>query len=262
MAVKNRLQGACAAGGNPCRLARHTSGNPLMNEEDNALGPKIDARAAPRPERVTLVGRAVTVAPLTGEHAEPLFTASSGPGRESLWTYLFNGPFDDLSTFAADVDAKATASDPLYFVVLDNRDGRPVGYQSLMRIDPVHHVVEIGGIMYTPLLQGTVGSTEAQYLFAKYVFDDLGYRRYEWKCNFLNAPSKRAAKRLGFSFEGVFRQHMIVKSRNRDTAWFSMLDHEWPVRRAAFEQWLAPANFDAAGRQKQRLENLRPAPEA
>ena len=140
--------------------------------------------------------------------------------------------------------------------MIDNRDGRPVGYQSLMRIDPVHRVVEIGGIMYTPLLQGTPGSTEAQYLFAKYVFDDLGYRRYEWKCNDRNAPSKRAAERLGFTFEGVFRQHMIVKSRSRDTAWFSMLDHEWPARRAAFEQWLAPSNFDAQGRQLRRLQDF------
>jgi RimJ/RimL family protein N-acetyltransferase len=209
---------------------------------------------------VSLRGRFVTVAPLQIEHAEPLYAASNGPGREHLWTYLFNGPFDDLASFAADVEAKSKAADPLYFAVLDNRDGRPVGYQSLMRIDPANGVIEIGGIMYTPLLQGTIGSTEAQYLFAKYVFDDLGYRRYEWKCNFLNAPSKRAALRLGFSFEGVFRQHMIVKSRNRDTAWFSMLDHEWPARRAAFEQWLEPGNFDAEGRQKRRLESLRPSP--
>ena len=115
----------------------------------------------------------------------------------------------------------------------------------------------MGGILYTPALQGTPGSTEAQYLFAKYVFDTLGYRRYEWKCNDRNAPSRRAAARLGFTFEGVFRQHMIVKGRNRDTAWFSMLDHEWPARRAAFEAWLAPDNFDGEGRQKRRLDELR-----
>ena len=130
-----------------------------------------------------------------------------------------------------------------------------------MRIDPANRVIEIGGIMYTPLLQRTAGATEAQYLFAKYVFDHLGYRRYEWKCNDRNAPSKRAAQRLGFTFEGVFRQHMIVKSRSRDTAWFSMLDSEWPARRAAFESWLAPDNFDAQGRQKQRLEGFMAAAE-
>jgi RimJ/RimL family protein N-acetyltransferase len=229
-----------------------------MSEHDNDrdLGPKIEARPAPRPQHVTLKGRAVTLVALAPAHAEPLFTASNGPGRDHLWTYLFNGPFGGLAEFAADVEAKSKASDPLYFAVLDNRDGRPVGYQSLMRIDPANRVIEAGGIMYTPLLQATIGSTEAQYLFAKYVFDDLGYRRYEWKCNDRNAPSRRAALRLGFTFEGVFRQHMIVKSRSRDTAWFSMLDHEWPARRAAFEAWLAPDNFDAQGKQKRRLQDI------
>ena len=125
-----------------------------------------------------------------------------------------------------------------------------------MRVDATHRVIEVGNILYTPAMQRTIGATEAQYLFARYVFDDLGYRRYEWKCNDLNAPSKRAALRLGFAFEGVFRQHMIVKGRNRDTAWFSMLDSEWPARRAAFERWLAPENFDAAGRQKISLSSL------
>jgi RimJ/RimL family protein N-acetyltransferase len=230
------------------------------SDDDAPLGPRIDAKPAPRPERVSLRGRFVTVAPLRVEHAEPLYAASNGPGREHLWTYLFNGPFDDLASFTADVEAKSKAADPLYFAVLDNRDGRPVGYQSLMRIEPVHRVIEVGGIMYTPLLQATAGSTEAQNLFATYVFDQLGYRRYEWKCNDRNAPSRRAAARLGFTFEGVFRQHMIVKSRNRDTAWFSMLDHEWPARRAAFENWLSPDNFDAEGRQKRRLQECAAAP--
>jgi RimJ/RimL family protein N-acetyltransferase len=228
-----------------------------MNDDDNLLGPRIDSAPAPRPKRVTLPGRFVTIAPLTSEHAASLFELSGGPQNAGLWTYLFNGPFDDLTKFAADVEAKAKAQDPLYFALVDNATGRAVGYQSLMRIDPAHRVVEVGGILYTPPLQGTAGSTEAQYLFAKYVFDTLGYRRYEWKCNERNAPSRRAALRLGFSFEGVFRQHMIVKSRSRDTAWFSMLDGEWPARRAAFEGWLAPENFDAQGRQKRRLEALR-----
>jgi len=231
------------------------------NDDDQSLGPRVDARAAPRPERVTLEGRFVTVAPLALEHAETLFQYSHGPGRDEVWTYLFNGPFKDAAEFAADVEAKAKAADPFYFAVLDVRDGRPLGYQSLMRIDPAHRVIETGGIMYTPALQRTAGATEAQYLFARYVFDDLGYRRYEWKCNDRNAPSKRAALRLGFAFEGVFRQHMIVKSRSRDTAWFSMLDSEWPARRAAFEQWLAPENFDAQGRQLRRLEDFAAAKE-
>ena len=132
-----------------------------------------------------------------------------------------------------------------------------MGYQTLMRIEPVHRVIEVGNILYTPAMQRTIGATEAQYLFARHVFDDLGYRRYEWKCNDLNAPSKRAALRYGFAFEGVFRQHMIVKGRNRDTAWFAMLDSDWPACRAAFERWLDPANFDAQGQQKTALGALR-----
>ena len=125
-----------------------------------------------------------------------------------------------------------------------------------MRIDPSNRVIEVGNILYTTAMQRTAGTTEAQYLFARYVFDVLGNRRYEWKCNNLNAPSKRAAERFGFTFEGIFRQHMIVKGRNRDTAWFSMLDSEWPARKVAYELWLSPDNFDAGGRQKESLSNL------
>ena len=224
---------------------------------DAILGPPIDARPAPRPQRVTLKGRYVTVAPLAAAHAASLHRLAGGPEQAHLFDYLFNGPFPDEASFAADVEAKTKPEDPLYFAVIDNATGEAVGYQSLMRIDAAHRVIEVGGILYTPALQGTAGSTEAQFLFARYVFATLGYRRYEWKCNDRNLPSRRAAARLGFRFEGVFRQHMIVKSRSRDTAWFSMLDHEWPACRAAFEAWLAPDNFDAAGRQKRRLEDLR-----
>ena len=224
-----------------------------------SLGAPVDARPAKRPQRPTLVGRHVTLTPLSGGHARSLFEHSSGVANEGLWTYLFNGPFTSQEAFAADVEAKAKADDPHYFAVLDNVTGEAVGYQSLMRIDALHRVIEVGGILYTPPLQRTPGATEAQYLFARHVFEDLGYRRYEWKCNDLNAPSKRAAERLGFKFEGVFRQHMIVKGRNRDTAWFSMLDSEWPVRKAAFERWLAPANFDDSGWQKISLTSLNEA---
>ncbi len=222
------------------------------------IGPLVDAHPAKRPQRPTLAGRRVTLVRLqAGPHAQALYEGSHGEGRESVWTYLFNGPFDSLDHFTADVAVKAKADDPLYFAMLENATGRAVGYQSLMRIDPTHRVIEVGGIMYTPALQRTIGATEAQYLFARHVFDDLGYRRYEWKCNDLNAPSKSAAERLGFTFEGVFRQHMIVKGRNRDTAWFSMLDFEWPAVKRGFERWLDPANFDAAGRQKASLSALR-----
>ncbi len=220
------------------------------------IGPLVDARPAPRPNRPTLQGRWVTLVPLKTEHARSLYDLSSGGANDGLWTYLFNGPFASFEAFEADVAAKAKADDPHYFAVIDNVTGRAVGYQSLMRIDPANRVIEVGGVMFTPALQRTVGATEAHYLFMRHVFDDLGYRRFEWKCNDLNAPSKRAAVRLGFTFEGVFRQHMIIKGRNRDTAWFSILDSEWPRLKAMFERWLSPENFDAEGRQIASLSDL------
>jgi RimJ/RimL family protein N-acetyltransferase len=224
------------------------------------IGPLVDSHPAKRPERVTLKGRWITLAPLDASaHAEALYEGSHGEAtREAVWAYLFNGPFATPAEFAADVDIKAKAADPHYFAVIDNASGRAVGYQSLMRIDPPNRVIEVGGIMYTPAMQRTAGATEAQYLFARHVFDDLGYRRYEWKCNALNAPSRRAAERFGFSFEGIFRQHMIVKGRNRDTAWFAVLDSEWPARKAAYQRWLAQDNFDSEGRQRIALSTLMP----
>ena len=228
-----------------------------MPPPSQPVGPLVHPRPAKRPERVTLRGRAVTLAPLDAEqHADALFRGANGGDKDRVWTYMSDGPYADAAVFKANIAAKAQSADPLFFAILDNASGAPVGYQTLMRVDATHRVVEVGNVLYTPAIQRTVGATEAQYLFARYVFDELGYRRYEWKCNDLNAPSKRAALRLGFTFEGVFRQHMIVKGRNRDTAWFSMLYSEWPARRAAFERWLAPENFDAAGRQKTSLSSL------
>ena len=227
------------------------------------MGPLVDARSAKRPERVTLRGRAVSLVPLDAEtHADALFHGANGGDKDRLWTYLADGPYADAAVFKAAIAAKAQSADPLFFAVLDNASGLAVGYQTLMRIDATHRAIEVGNVLYTPALQRTIGATEAQYLLARYVFDELGYRRYEWKCDDLNAPSKRAATRLGFFFEGVFRQHMIVKGRSRDTAWFSMLDAEWPARRAAFERWLAPDNFDDAGRQKVSLTRLDRGPTA
>ncbi len=191
-------------------------------------------------------------------HAEALYEGSNGDAtREGVWAYLFDGPYASRDEFRANVEAKA-AADPLFFAIIDNASGRAVGYQTFLRIDAPNRVIEVGNIMYTPAMQRTAGATEAQYLFAKYVFDELGYRRYEWKCNALNAPSRRAAERFGFTFEGIFRQHMIVKGRNRDTAWFAMLDSEWPARKAAYERWLAADNFDDDGRQKLKLSDLMP----
>ncbi len=229
-------------------------------EPRQPIGPEVDSHPAERPQRVTLKGRYVTLAPLdTHKHVVSLYDGSNGElPRERVWTYLGDGPYATLQDFRASVDAKARSEDPLFFAVVDQATGRALGHQTLMRIDPANRVIEVGNVMYTPALQRTAGATEAQYLFASYVFDTLGYRRYEWKCNALNAPSRRAAERLGFTFEGVFRQHMIVKGRSRDTAWFSLLDSEWPARKLAFERWLRRENFDADGRQKESLSRLTP----
>ncbi|HLW91977.1 MAG TPA: GNAT family protein [Roseiarcus sp.] len=225
------------------------------------IGPLVDARPAKRPERVTLEGRFVRLTPLdAASHADALFEAANQGDKDQVWDYLFDGPYVDRKAFFANIEAKAKSEDPLFFAIIDKTSGAPVGYQTFLRIEPIHRVIEVGNILYTLAMQRTPGATEAQYLFARYVFDDLGYRRYEWKCNALNAPSRRAAQRFGFTFEGVFRQHMIVKGRNRDTAWYSMLDHEWPARRAVFERWLAPDNFDANGRQIVALSTLNGAP--
>jgi RimJ/RimL family protein N-acetyltransferase len=209
---------------------------------------------AKRPERVSLRGRAVSIVPLDPElHAESIYKGSHGGEKDKLWDWLFDGPFPDLAAFQASLRQKAAAEDPLIFAIVDNKTGQAVGHATYMRIEPAHRVVEVGNILYTTALQRTFGATEAMYLMARHAFEDLGYRRYEWKCNALNAPSRRAALRFGFTFEGIFRQHLIVKGRNRDTAWFSMLDSEWPARKAAFERWMDPSNFDADGKQKTKL---------
>jgi RimJ/RimL family protein N-acetyltransferase len=208
-------------------------------------------QADKRPERVVLPGRRVTIVPLdAAAHAAALYAGSKDA---QLWRYLFNGPYADAPEFRAWLDGREKSLDPLFFTILDGASGAPAGYCSLMRIEPAHRVIEVGNILYLPCLQRTAGATEAMYLLARYVFEELGYRRYEWKCDALNEPSRRAALRLGFTFEGIFRQHMIVKGKNRDTAWYSMLDTEWADRKRAFEEWLDPANFDSGGRQRIKL---------
>jgi RimJ/RimL family protein N-acetyltransferase len=204
-----------------------------------------------RPERVVLEGRQVKIVPLdAAAHAAALY---AGSRDAELWRYLFNGPYTDEAEFRGWLEGREKSEDPLFFTILDGAGGAAAGYCSLMRIEPAHRVIEVGNILYLPCLQRTVGATEAMYLLARYVFEELGYRRYEWKCDALNAPSRRAALRLGFTFEGIFRQHMMVKGKNRDTAWYSMLDTEWAERKRAFEEWLRPQNFDAGGRQKRPL---------
>ena len=206
-----------------------------------------------RPERIRMEGQYVTLEPLVAaQHAEAIWDATKG--FDELWRYMPYGPFPTREAFDTHMAKLEASEDPLVYAIIDQKTGLAVGNATLMRIDEPNRVIEVGGILFSPLLQRTPGSTEAMYLMAKYVFDDLGYRRYEWKCNALNAPSRAAALRLGFTYEGLFRQHMIVKGENRDTTWFSMLDSEWPARREAFERWLDPANFDAAGRQITSLQ--------
>jgi RimJ/RimL family protein N-acetyltransferase len=228
-------------------------------EKDQAkglpIGPPVDATAAGQPGPVVLEGRFGRVEKLDARHAAGLWEAVRG--HDYIWTYMSQyGPFADAGAFASWVESRVALGDPYSYAVV-NRDGRAVGIATFMHIRPAMRVIEVGHIVYTPALQRTPLGTEAQYLLARYAFDSLGYRRYEWNCNALNSGSRRAALRYGFAFEGIMRQHMIAKGRNRDTAWYSMLDREWPRRRAAFETWLEPENFDAAGRQRRRLEEIR-----
>ena len=190
-------------------------------------------------------------------HGESLHRQSHArPEEAALWTYLPYGPFADRGAFESWLAERVRSDDPLFFAVVERASGAASGMASYLNIVPANGCIEIGHIWFAPPLQKTRAATEAIFLMMRYVFDDLGYRRLEWKCDALNEPSRRAARRFGFTYEGTFRQHMVVKGRNRDTAWFSLLDREWPATRAAFERWLAPDNFDAAGRQRASLSAL------
>jgi RimJ/RimL family protein N-acetyltransferase len=218
---------------------------------ERKLGRTVETHAAHLPEPISLAGRYAKLEPLDARHAGGLWSGAQASG---LWDYLGEGPSDNAADFEALVRRFAATGDARFYCILDAANGEPAGWASLMRVDVANRVIEVGNILFTPALQRTRAATEAMYLLARYVFEELGYRRYEWKCNALNMASRRAAERYGFIFEGLFRQHRIVKGRNRDTAWFSMLDSEWPERKARFERWLDPANFDAEGRQVKRLE--------
>ena len=236
-----------------------TDPEPQFNHLGQPIGfPLPDWSERPRPPRTPIIGRFCTVEPIEADrHAGQLFEANSEDRDGHNWTYLPYGPFARLESYREWVDGIARADDPLFYAIIDNASRQAVGVASLMRIDPKPGVIEVGGINYSPRLQRQPGATEAMYLLMRRVFDELGYRRYEWKCDSLNAPSRAAALRLGFQYEGLFRQATVYKQRNRDTAWFSILDREWPALRTAFEAWLDPANFDAEGRQRQSLASLR-----
>jgi RimJ/RimL family protein N-acetyltransferase len=223
------------------------------------VGPPVERLPSGRaPARAPLAGAWARLEPVAvAAHAQSLYRLSHArPEDAALWTYLAYGPFPDRDAFARWLEERARSSDPLFFAIVDRASGEAAGMASYLNIVPANGTIEIGHIWFAPSLQKTRAATEAIFLLARHVFDDLGYRRLEWKCDALNEPSRRAAVRFGFTYEGTFRQHMIVKGRNRDTAWFALLDHEWPAVRAAFERWLAPENFDAAGRQRTSLGAL------
>lgn len=217
-----------------------------------------DWHGRPPPVGVVLTGNECRLEPIDpARHADALFEAYSQAGDDRDWLYLSVGPFPDAQAYRAHVEQMALQTDPLHFAVVDLRNGVPVGTLALMRQQPQHGVVEVGFVTFSPSLQRSRIATEAQFLLMAHVFDELGYRRYEWKCDSLNQRSRNAAERLGFQYEGTFRQALVYKGRNRDTAWFSIIDKEWPVVKAAFQQWLAPGNFDERGHQIKRLQWIR-----
>lgn len=225
---------------------------------DGPLGAEVDWVPVERPARTPLQGAHILLSPVdAARDAAPLYALSHPPdGDPAIWTYLPDGPYDDPRHLGEMLAWAETSEDPLYYTLREPAGGRPLGIASYLRMKPEFGVIEIGHIWFGPPLQRTTAATEAIYLLAANVFDDLGYRRLEWKCNALNAASRRAAERFGFTFEGVFRNHQIVKGRNRDTAWFAITDDEWPQICSGFQAWLAPANFDGDGGQKRSLGDL------
>lgn len=232
--------------------------NDTVMSHDTVLGDPVGVAVPnwtppPRPERFTLTGRYCRLEPLSPDHAPALFAAHRHDAEGRNWTYLPTGPFEHEADYLAWVEEAAASADPLHYTIITDKG--PVGTASYLRIDPANGSIEVGFITWSPLLQRTIASTEAMFLMMQWAYE-AGYRRYEWKCNALNAPSRRAAQRLGFSYEGVFRQAVITKGRNRDTAWYASIDAEWPALKAAFETWLDPSNFGEDGTQKQSLSDL------
>jgi len=229
----------------------------MINELGQPIGEPLPKGLTPpmRPIRATMQGRLVRLEPLVVAHAEDLHEANTRGADGRNWTYLPYGPFDNATSYAGWVGEVTRDADPMFYAIIDKDSGKPVGVASLMRIAPASGSIEVGHINFSPLLQRAPGATEAMYLMMKWAFE-AGYRRYEWKCDSLNAPSRRAAQRLGLSYEGIFRQATVYKGRNRDTAWYAAIDSEWPALKAAFETWLDPKNFDSEGRQKKSLGEL------
>lgn len=221
--------------------------------------PRLAWKPVEPPSRAPLEGEHVLLRPVeAAADAEPFFAATHPPAaEESLWAYMFDGPYEDAAEMRQAMEWAEATEDPLFFTIVRLADERPLGRAAYMRVKPEHGVIEIGGILFAPELQRTIGASEAIHLMLRHAFDELGYRRVEWKCDAANDASRRAAERFGFAYEGTFRQHMVIKDRNRDTAWFSIADDEWPEIRIGYAAWLAPENFDAQGRQKRRLVDCR-----
>lgn len=228
--------------------------SPIVNELGQPVGPaQPNWSAPPFPPHSELRGRYCQLMPLDPKaHARPLYDAYQGEANDALWTYLPYGPFKDFNAYRAWLDSVASVRDPQFYTILRASDGATLGTAAYLRIDPANGSIEVGHLAYSPALQRTPASTEAMYLLMKRAFE-LGYRRYEWKCHSMNAPSRAAALRLGFQYEGTFRQAAVVKGRSRDTAWFSIVDSEWPRLSERFERWLNPGNFDGSGKQRLRL---------
>jgi RimJ/RimL family protein N-acetyltransferase len=234
-----------------------------MNQRVNHLGqpigfPVADWSPRARPPRSPIEGQYCRLEPLDGaRHGAELFRANREDREGRIWTYMPYGPFETLEAYRDWIETDCRGDDPLYHAIIDLRTGTAVGVASYLRINPQVGVIEVGHINYAPPLQRTPAASEAMFLMMSRVFDELGYRRYEWKCDGLNGGSRRAAERLGFGFEGVFRQATIYKGRNRDTAWYAITDQDWPAIKAAFQAWLDPANFDETGQQRRSLRDIR-----
>ena len=230
-----------------------------LTARTNDLGQPIGAAVAgwtPRspPARTEIEGRTCVLQPADPDlHAQSLWEAAQLDTEGRMWTYLSYGPFSSVDDYATWMTGICSGEDPLFFAIVDPASSQAIGLASFLRIEPTVGVIEVGHLQFSPRLQRTTAATEAMYLMMRHVFEDLGYRRYEWKCDALNAPSRRAAERLGFRFEGVFRQATMYKGRSRDTAWYSILDSEWPALNERFQRWLAPENFDDDGRQRRPL---------
>ncbi len=242
-------------------MKQHDKFDPLVPQETDPdsglpIGPLISATPAQKPEKIVLDGQYARLEPIDPRHCSDLYEASTPVDAAARFQYLPETHPNSEQDTERWIATAMKSEDPLYFAVIDKATGRCVGRQTLMRITPEHQSIEIGNIYWGPAMAGTRVATEANYLFASYVFDELGYQRYEWKCNALNAPSRSAALRFGFEYEGHFRRAVIVRGRTRDTSWFSIIGDDWPRLKAAYQQWLAPENFDENGNQLSRLSEL------